>query len=476
MVLVLPLGWALFFAARSSIVSKRPLILALTIAFSAGGISLLMFWVALLNIPLSYQLIINLYRIVMAVGWGVYLRFRIPGVRLFITDNDDTDSPNRFRIWAMILLFGICAAVIFNAVYLPFYRDDALGIYAPFAAEITSTQSLAPITPQRNLYELYPQLMSMNFAFTYLAAGWENPYAAKLINALLSLGCLPAIYLLAQQMFRRPAISWTAVFVFALVPDFTNWASAGYVDLPMIFFYTLGVAFAWSLLKDNRDANAILAGMMFGLAAWTKNAALVGITIFSLFTLLNLMLRQISVKHALLAFVMIIVVTAPWYGRNLILAGTLTPDTVWVEDARQTLCEVFILLTLPQNYGVSGVMMTGGLVWAVWQSVNGRYRVESWFLLLFSLPYYATWFVFASYDPRFVMLFLPFLAVMSGMMLVQLWDRLPGQRVTAAIVVMVIATGLTLMVMWHGVDYKRALLAKPTMTHEMKLEMIEQAQ
>ncbi|MFN8447295.1 MAG: hypothetical protein U0521_01515 [Anaerolineae bacterium] len=40
---------------------------------------------------------------------------------------------------------------------------------------------------------------------------------------------------------------------------------------------------------------------------------------------------------------------------------------------------------------------------------------------LWTLPFFAAWWLFVSYDPRFLLLFLPPLAVLAGDLLVRLW-------------------------------------------------------
>jgi hypothetical protein len=134
--------------------------------------------VGLLGMAIRPGIVTLVYVLLMAPGWVLTLWARLSW-RL--------PHPSRAELPYLVLLMGICTAVIFNALLWPFYRDDALGIYLPFALEMYETQALAPITPQRNLYELYPQLMSNSYAYTFSISGWSNPYAAKLPNALLSL-------------------------------------------------------------------------------------------------------------------------------------------------------------------------------------------------------------------------------------------------------------------------------------------------
>lgn len=458
----LAVGWSLWLAHRSALTAKMALVVALVPTLSAGVLSLVMFYLGIVGLPIRPIISASLYTLIMAVGWWRVWRDDVPLPVL---------SLNRAAWSALFLLFVMALAMIFNAVQWPFYRDDALGIYVPFAEQIIQTAALVPITTNNQLYELYPQLMSMNYAYVFGVAGWSNPYAARLINVMLSLAVLPTTYVLARQLFDDRWVAWFAVLVVAFTPDFGNWSHAGYVDLPMSTYYTLSAASTYSALKHQRGVDVMLAGLMIGLAAWTKNAALLGGAIFSTTLVIALILRQLNVKYLLLGFTWAAIAAGVWYGRNLLLAGTLTPDTVWMEDATQTLRQVFILITLPQNYGLSGWVMTLGVGWGVWQLFQSSKRGAVVFVLGWSIPYYLTWFFYASYDPRFILLFLPFWATLGGWGLATLARRYQPNK-PMIVVVWTIAVILSMMVVWKSIEYKRAIIQQPFMSHEVKLDVV----
>ncbi|MGV2435696.1 MAG UNVERIFIED_CONTAM: glycosyltransferase family 39 protein [Anaerolineae bacterium] len=240
---------------------------------------------------------------------------------------------------------------MFNGLYWGFYRDDTLGIDAPFAQELFHTQRLIPITPERNLYELYPQFASMSAAWVYWIAGNDSTPLATLPTTLLSIGTLGATYLLSERLLGKVA-AVVAVFCLATLPDFGNWASSGYVDLPMAFYYTLALVWLLEWERTQSWQAALVCGLLFGWSAWTKNAALVAISLFFTYAGFLLTQKKLSLNTCVIAFSAVMIVAAPWYLRNLVLAGTLTPDTVWAEDAQQGIRMVFALITLPINYGI----------------------------------------------------------------------------------------------------------------------------
>jgi len=239
----------------------------------------------------------------------------------------------------------------------------------------------------------------------------------------------------------------------------------------MAFFYTLAALFAWALAHGGSTTDAALAGAAIGLAAWTKNAALLGGILFFIYVSYHLIRGQITVKQWLLALGSAAIIAAPWYLRNLILSGQINPDTVWTEDARQTWREVLVLVTLPQNYGLPGALMLLSTVWGGWQIAAGDTRPQSLLLLGWTAPYYITWLLFASYDPRFMLLVLPLLAVLAGGMVARVSAAIPHRR-QLTVVVMILVGVLAVPIMWKSVEYKRALLTQPHMSHETKLDVV----
>lgn len=462
-------GWARWIAVRTDTQPRWLLTITLMIALHTAVLSWLMLMLGLIGVPLRGAIITAIYTVLMLVGWVGLLIDRRQPMPLPVPVSPALDR--RVRWYLLLLVAGIAGAVLFNAVMFPFYRDDTLGIYVPFAQEIAETQALVPITAERNLYELYPQHMSMTYAYVFLMSGWENPYPGLVLNALLSLGTLGATYLLAYRLLGG-YVAWAAVLILALTPDFGNWASAGYVDLPMALYYTLAVFFAWRTTQSGQWIDALLAGLMIGCAVWTKNAALLAIGLLMLYWFLHLILRQITVNNILLSSISIGVVAVPWYLRNLFLAGMLTPDTVWVEDAQQTLREVLILITLPQNYGVLGWVMLAGGVYSGWRIVSGSERLPSTLLIGASLPYFLMWFAFASYDPRFILLFIPLLAIMGGRVVIELGQHIKRNQTALSVGIGVLIGILALSAMWNSVDYKRALLTERDLSHPAKLKIV----
>lgn len=472
--------WAVWLLDQRQTLSLR---LVVTLALSIGTLTLVMLWEGLLGIPFSTFGITLPYLLLMLPGMVLWWRSRgaahdvRAGLRPARTDNtSSTTIPHRTSVikrLPLLLLTAISAAILFNAVYWPFHRDDALGIYQPHAQAMYALRGLIPLTGADSLYLTYPMLIPSAYAYAYLASGWENEYLANLIGALLSVGCLPVAYWLGR-LLKDERAGWLSALLLATTPAFGRWASAGYVDLPMAFFYGLAGVFAVRLWRGGRWQDALLAGLMMGFAVWTKNAALLGVPLLALWLFWAFIRRRIRLTLAGLALLACAIVAAPWYLRNLAGAGFVVPDTAWTDQAQRTLGNLFVFLTRFENFGLTGWVAMLGAASAIVIVLRRRGNAPEYLLLLlWTLPFFGAWWLFVSYDPRFLLLFLPPLCALGAALLVEVWTKLPSSwRPRLQLALAIVAVALTVQTLWFSVEYKDELLRDPLMSDADKRAIV----
>ncbi len=426
----------------------------LGISISIGALTLIMVAEALVGIPLTLAGITLPYFVLMLPAWWKF-RPQIPQLPKTWTE----------RLVLLVLLL-IAGAILFNGAYWPFYRADAVGIYQPTAAAIFQTRALVPLTGADSLYHTYPILIPLTYTYAYLAAGWQNEYLAKASTTLLSLACLPAAYVLGR-MLHSPRAGWLAALVLALTPFFGAWASAGYVDLPMAFFYTLAAIFALRVWESGQTRDAVIAGALIGLAAWTKNAALIGVPLLAIWLLWGVIQKRVMGRALSLSLAACAAAAGGWYVRNLVGAGFLIPATAWTDQAQHTLDSALVYLTHPENFGASGWLIVGGIGAGLIAARHGNTGAR--LILLWTLPFFAAWWLFVSYDPRFLLLFLPPLCALAGDLLARAWDWIgaawhPRYRIVLVLLLLM----LTAQALARAVEFKYDLLRAPLMSDAAK--------
>jgi 4-amino-4-deoxy-L-arabinose transferase-like glycosyltransferase len=415
--------------------------------------------------------------------WAVtlpYLALMLPGWWLHKTDRQKRVPTDHRGVgmpfWASVILFLllliISAAILFNAAYWPFYLPDARAIYKNFAVNMLLNQGLLPLrgVDWYSYYQAYPMLVPLNYVYVYMVSGWENEYLAKVISTLLSLGCLPAVYVLGTILQGR-STGLIGMFLLGVTPAFARWASSGYVDLPMAFYYTLATIFAWRLVQQMNTGNAALTGLMAGFAALTKNAGLVGIALLVAWLTLMWLRRRIPLTYLILVAGIALLIPAPWYIRNWVEAQLIFPPTAWTDQAQRTGGNLLVFVARPENFLVTGWLVSLGVLFALSNLfVPGR-RDSASLLLMLTAPFFAVWWWLVSYDPRFLLLFLPLLCVMGAIAAERIWLWLPRREALQPLL-LVVAIGLGLYMLWISVDYKEAILHHPLMADASKRSIV----
>ena len=468
--LLCALRLAAFFPTACALLANRqrpPVALsaALTLALFAGSISLVMLWEGLLGIPFGTLGIAAPVLALAVPGWWVWLRAGrpLPG----------RPSLTRWQGLAVLLTALVASAILLNALTIPFYRDDTLGIYLPQAQALFQTRALLPLTGADSLYLAYPMLNQHLITIAFIASGWENDYLAKALLTLLSLGSLLSAFALGERAGgQRTGV--IAALLLALTPSFGSWASAGYADLPMAFFYSLSAVFAVRVWDAGHPRDAVIAGALMGLACWTKNAALPGVGVLLLAFVFIGWKRKARWSSLVAGVAALALIAGPWYLRNWMGAGFLMPDTVWTDRASATMEMLFALLNHPGNFALSGWLGFIGVFWAVLLIARRDYGSPALLAMLaWAAPLFGLWWLFASYDPRFLLYILPMTSALGAVVVNCGYESVSDNPKRALRwVLAALAIGMTVYMLWISVEYKDELLRTPLMSDADRRELV----
>ncbi len=483
------------------------LTLLLTPALSVGALAWgVLMLSALSGGPASFWAITGTCLLISATGWVLLLR-RQKSQPPRRQDRQEVTIVVRHAAFAAALVVATLAALtLFNAAAWPFFEDDAVQLYAPMAYRFAQTGQFWGA----GAYDAYPPLIPLAFAYPQLATGTPNEYAARFVGAALALGVIGGAYALAKDLFGRETGQAATVLV-ATAPMLLHWAATGYTDLPAGMYYALAALFAWRLFAAPHPVYALLAGGMAGLAAFTKNGALLivgslaGWVVYSWWagphpkslslrerdSLLLPVLRgnsltfpltmrergeggeggghPITLRHAVLLAAAFLIVAGPWYAHTLRTFGVLVPPTGWIDRADRsllTLLDPALAVSHLSLGGLLGMIGLAGMLWWVWRT-RPRFEPRAVLLAGFTLPFLLVWWWFFSYDLRFLLLVWAPFGVMGAWALAEMFRRLPSGRRNLALRLLPLALlALAIPAAWMAVDHKTELLRDPLMSGE----------
>ena len=242
-----------------------------------------------------------------------------------------------------LIIALIVIAIVLRWIHTAFWTFttyDALWVYG-FQARLYFLEGNIPHT-----IDYYPQFLQLQFAFVQVLTGVINDHAARMVLPLLHIGSILAAYLLGARLLNR-RVGIFAAALWSLHPHIGQWAGIGDLEIPLTFSFTLAAVFylrAW-LERDNagsRRRDAILAGVMLGIALFTKPTA--GAFIWGVLLLLavDLIRLRFDIRSWLPRFTVAfwtglacLPLGAVWYVRNLALGHDVItwPKAVWLTRA-----------------------------------------------------------------------------------------------------------------------------------------------
>jgi hypothetical protein len=456
-----------WFWARLLVRGDLALTALTALGLGGGALTLSMLWQALLGMASAPQVTLGTCLALGALG-ALFWR-RSP--RAFERHGAPYRLPAQRAVIAVLSLTAVLC--LFNAAYWFYNRDDAIAIYARFGKQIALSGAL-PALEAESLYEAYPMFMSLLYAFAHQLSADFNDSLAAFLGALFSIGVLGAAYALGRELFNAP-IGLGAALILALAPLFTDWASAGYTDLPCGFFYGMSALFAARWARTNAPQDALLAGIMAGLAAWMKNSGLLLIGAFGMYFAERLLIAKMDWRRALIGAALIgvsfLAICGAWYARNLLAIGALVPPTGWTWLAQRTLGNLLTYANEP-NYLFAGYALTLG-VWFTAARALARRHAQSRLLMAFYLPFFAVWWLFFSYDERFLLALSALAAVMAAealrVCLAPLFRNLPQLH---RALLMHAALLSSFFALYTAVDYKAELLRAPFLSAEARWRVV----
>ena len=246
--------------------------------------------------------------------------------------------------FALFLIAGIALEILyafFRALIKPVEAYDAIATYAIRSKIFYIGRSI----PQDFFYNLsillphpdYPLNIPLSETFVYLFLGSQNDQLVKIIFPLYFIAILGILYF-GVRRFGSRTLALVFTFILATIPQFNNFATNAYHDIPLAYYCFAGTVFLlYWFEKKEFPGYLYISAAMTAIAGWTKNEGFVycAANILLLLIFLSVNRRSINkrdVLNALLYIVIILSILAPWlwvkFSANLVNSdvGSTTID------------------------------------------------------------------------------------------------------------------------------------------------------
>jgi len=222
------------------------------------------------------------------------------------------------------LICGISFEVIyafFRALIKPIEAYDAIATYA-IRSKIFYLGKSIPHDFFYNLSTLfphpdYPLNIPLSEAFVYMFLGSLNDQLVKAIFPLFFVAILGILYFAVKRLSGRTS-ALICTFVLATVPQFNNFATNAYHDVPFAYYCFVGTLFLLYWFKETKSLGYLcISAVMTALAGWTKNEGFVYCAANILLLLIFLFVSRRSIKKkdvlsGVLYIGIVLLVLSPW--------------------------------------------------------------------------------------------------------------------------------------------------------------------
>lgn len=278
-----------------------------------------MFVLYLFNIRFEPVIIISPWVFLFIINLGVYIKnrgrgsYKIKGIK--------DSGNNTFKLLLSICILYEISYTFFRALVKPIEAYDAIAIYAIRSKIFYLSRSI----PRDYFYNIgllfphpdYPLNIPLSETFVYLFLGNLNDQLVKIIFPLYFVAILGILYFSIRRFGSRTyALIFT--FILATIPQFNNFATNAYIDLPLAYYCFAGALFLFYWFKETARAEFLyISAVMTALASWTKNEGLLycvaNILLFFVFLFINRRsIKKKDVLNGLLYIGIVLLILAPW--------------------------------------------------------------------------------------------------------------------------------------------------------------------
>ena len=260
--------------------------------------------------------------------------------RLYVPKQSEA-PPRSFDEKLIVALIVLAVALRWvHTAFWTFTAYDALWVFG-YQGRLYFLEGLIP-----NTIDYYPPFLSLQYAYVQALVGGINDQAARTVIPMLHIGSILAAYLLGEGLANR-RVGLICAALWGLHPYVGLWSTIGDLEIPLTFSFTMAAVFflrAWNGDGDpsERPHEALLAGLMLGIALFTKPTAGAFIWGLSLLLAVDLAHKRFDFHRwrprcALVCWTLLasLPLGGVWYLRNLALGhdAITFPKAIWLARA-----------------------------------------------------------------------------------------------------------------------------------------------
>jgi len=255
-----------------------------------------------------------------------------------------------------------------------------------------------------------------------------NEALIQLVPIILSVLSIFVVYLLAKEVFGKPAGLISALLLM-LNPLHLYWSPQQYTEITAMLFMMLSMLFLYKGLKEGKY---IYLSVFFGTVAFLTRYPC-GMILPIIFAVL-IINKKITLKNVLISALIVTALVLPWLAYNQIYYNdwfrSLNESQYWVSLAPSEPIYYYIM-HLPETFSLTLIFLVPGIIFALRMFKEKSYLPLFIFIIVF-LAYFT---YFAHKEIRYLLPVLPFIIILASKWLADSTGKLISKYRSKAIVI-----------------------------------------
>jgi hypothetical protein len=218
----------------------------------------------------------------------------------------------------------------------------------------------------------YPWLWPFSQDYVYNFIGFFDDFASKLLGPFFFTSCLVVFYSILKRINLKRLHALIFTFFLASIPHFNNFASNGYADLILGYYYCAGFLYLYLWFRNNDRLYLFLSIIFTAMACYVKCEALL-LTLMSILTFLSFVLcsksgnRSNVLKVFIFYIFMLTLLSLPMFLLKYFTSANITNQAISIKQfynfRLKDLCRILPIVYAYQKqlFGVKYWNLTGVL-------------------------------------------------------------------------------------------------------------------
>ena len=345
-----------------------------------------------------------------------------------------TDTASKPKTSKIIILIILVSAFIVRVIRIgehAFVFDEAIyiKIVKDIAANGYDWQSMRMLgTAHPPIYFILMSIIYKNFYFM------TDEIFFRTMTVILSVILTYFIYKLGSEYSYFTGI--TASFFFAFNPYFIAYSRFATLDILTVLFITIGIYFYSKYISTDKPYLLQAAGVMFGLATFTKVYA----GVFLLITIIHLLIKYRQpqkIIQLILPYAAIILLISLLLGQSIYFPWIIL-KTSYGWSVGQKIAFNWALITVSNHIGfISFVISMVGLGLLTEKALHNQHHMSAFYVLAFILNIIIFTVFSGTYFARYLLILTPSICMFFGYCAEKLIYKIRGFRVRIAALVMI---------------------------------------